>query len=87
MAIEEYLESEVAVAVAATALALSPRARRVLRRGVVYGLAGALKAGDAIASFSQAAARGAQDATASMVSAPEDAPAQPADLQEERGNA
>ena len=69
MAIEEYLESEVAVAVVATAVALTPRARRVLRRGVVYGLAGALIAGDAIASFGRATARGAQDATASVAPA------------------
>jgi hypothetical protein len=87
MAIEEYLESEVVVAVAATAVALSPRARRVLRRGVVYGLAGALTAGDAIASFGRATARGAQDATATAVPAPADAPTHPADLQEEGGTA
>ena len=86
MAIEEYLESEVAVAVAATAVALSPRARRVLRRGVVYGLAGALKAGDAISSFGRATARGAQDATASTVPAPVDAPTPLADMQEKGGN-
>ena len=66
MALEEYLESEVVVAVAATAVALSPRARRVLRRGVVYGLAGALMAGDAIASFGRATARGAREAIATM---------------------
>ena len=87
MAIEEYLESEVAVAVAATAVALSPRARRVLRRGVVYGLAGALTAGDAIASFGRTAARSAQDATVSAAPASEDAPPQSADMQEEGGNA
>lgn len=86
MAIEEYLESEVAVAVAATAIALTPRARRLLRRGVVYGLAGALRAGDAIASFGRATARGAQDATASAVPAPVDAPTPPADMQEKGGN-
>lgn len=33
MALDEYLESEVAVAIAATAVTLSPRARRVVRRG------------------------------------------------------
>ncbi len=86
MAIEEYLESEVAVAVAATAIALTPRARRLLRRGVVYGLAGALRAGDAITSFGRATARGAQDATASAVPAPVDAPTPPAGTQEKGGN-
>ncbi len=85
MAIEEYMESEVAVA--ATAIALNPRARRVLRRGVVYGLAGALRAGDAFASFGRAAARGAQDATASTVPAPADAPSQTVGTQGQGGEA
>ena len=64
MALDEYLESEVAVAVAATAVVFSPRARRALRRGAVYGLAGALRAGDAIGSFARGAARGAQETAA-----------------------
>ncbi len=50
MALEEYMESEVVVAVAATAALLSPRVRGVLRRGAVYGLAGAFMARDAFAS-------------------------------------
>lgn len=81
MAIDEYLESEVAVAIAATAVALSPRARRMLRRGVVYGLAGALMAGDAVASFSRAAARGAQEATAPAAPAAVDSSNQAAGTQ------
>jgi nucleoside phosphorylase len=48
MALEDYLESEVAIAVAATAAVLSPRVRRVLRRGAVYGVVGALKATDVV---------------------------------------
>ncbi len=85
MAIDEYFESEVVVAVAATAVALSPRARHMLRRGVVYGLAGALTAGDAIASFGRATARGVQDAT-TAAPAPMDAPTQPAGMQKEETN-
>ena len=54
MALDDYLDSEVAIAVAATAVALSPRARRIVRRGAVYGVAGALKATDVVT----AAARG-----------------------------
>jgi hypothetical protein len=46
--------------VAATALALSPDARRVARRGLVYGVAGALKAGDVVASAARGAVHGAQ---------------------------
>jgi hypothetical protein len=52
MALEER---QVAIAVTATAAALSPRVRGVLRRGAVYGVAGALKASDVVT----AAARGA----------------------------
>jgi hypothetical protein len=54
MAIEE-----VGVAVAATAAVLSPRARGMMRKGAVYGVAGALKAGDVVVSTARGAARGA----------------------------
>ncbi len=76
MALEEYLESEVAVAAIATAVALSPRARRMLRRGAVYGLAGVLTAGDAITAFARGATRGAQQAAPSAATTDPDAPAQ-----------
>lgn len=46
--------------VAATALALSPEARRVARRGLVYGVAGTLKAGDVVVAAARGAARGVQ---------------------------
>ncbi len=62
MALEDYLESEVVVAVAATAAVLSPRVRGVLRRGAVYGLAGALMAGDAVSSVARNIAPGVQQA-------------------------
>lgn len=65
MALDDFLESEVAVAVAATAAVLSPRVRKVLRGGAVYGLAGALVAGDAVASVARGAGRGAQQAASS----------------------
>jgi hypothetical protein len=68
MALEDFLDSEVAVAVAATAALASPRVRGVLRRGAVYGLAGLLTAGDMISSFAHGAARGAQQ-TASAATA------------------
>ena len=64
MAVDDFLDSHVAVAVAGTTVVLSPRARRLLRRGAVYGLAGAMMAGDAIGSFARAAARGARETTA-----------------------
>lgn len=62
MDLDNLAEPEVAVAVAATAVVLSPPVRRVLRRGVVYGMAGALVASDAISSFARGTARGIQSA-------------------------
>jgi hypothetical protein len=72
MALEDYLESEVVVAVAATAAVLSPRVRGVLRRGAVYGLAGVLRAGDAISSAAPTVSQGAQQAAASAASTVQD---------------
>ena len=63
MAAKDFLESEVAVAVAVTAAVFSPRARRVLRRGLVYGVAGVLKAGDAVSAAMHSAALPAQEAS------------------------
>ena len=67
MAVEDFMESEVAVAV--TAAVLSPRVRGVLRRGLVYGVAGVLKAGDALSSAVQSAAAAAQQAADSTATA------------------
>jgi hypothetical protein len=58
MALDDYLDSEVVVAVAATAAALSPGFRRVLRRGAVYGVAGVLKASDVATAAARGVARG-----------------------------
>jgi hypothetical protein len=58
MALEDWLESEVAVAVVATTVALSPKARRVLRRGAVYAVAGALKATDVATAAARGVAQG-----------------------------
>ncbi len=59
MAVEDFLDGEVAIAVAATAALSSSRVRKVLRRGVVHGLAGVLRAGDALASTAREAGRAA----------------------------
>jgi len=69
MALEDYLEPEVAVTAVVTAAVFSPRARRVIRRGLVYGMAGVLIAGDAIASFGRSVGQGVQEAGASAASA------------------
>ncbi len=76
MALEDYMESEVAVAVAATAAIFSPQVRGLLRRGAVYGLAGLMMAGDAISAAARGVASGAQQAAATATSAVEEAGAQ-----------
>ena len=73
MALEDFLDSEVAVAVAATAALASPRVRGVLRRGAVYGVAGLLTASDMISSFARGAARGAQQTASSATTRVQDA--------------
>jgi uncharacterized protein (DUF1786 family) len=78
MALEDYLESEVVVAVAATAAVLSPRVRKVLRRGAVYGLAGVLMAGDAVSSAARNVPPGVQQAAASAAGTVQDAAQQAA---------
>lgn len=69
MDLEDYMEPEVAVTAVVTAAIFSPRARRVIRRGLVYGMAGALIAGDAIASFARSVSQGVQEAGASAANA------------------
>ncbi|HEU4974866.1 MAG TPA: hypothetical protein VFT50_07215 [Baekduia sp.] len=54
MALDDFLDSEVGIAAAATAIALSPRVRHTIRRGAVLGLAGAMKAADAVGSGARA---------------------------------
>ncbi len=62
MALDDFVESEVAIVAAVAAAVFSPRVRGVLRKGAVYGVAGALVAGDAIGSFARGVGRGAQNA-------------------------
>jgi hypothetical protein len=66
MALEDWLESEVAVAVAATTVVLSPKARRYVRRGAVYAVAGVLKAADLAAAAGRGVAGGVGSATESV---------------------
>jgi hypothetical protein len=61
-AFDDFVESEVAVAAAATAALLSPRVRGLLRSGAVYGLAGLLTAGDTISSLVRSVVRFAHGA-------------------------
>ena len=80
MALEDYMEPEVGIAVAVTAAVASPQVRNVLRRGAVYGLAGLLMAGDAVSALAQGVKRGAQQAAppeAAAAPVPDTAPATP----------
>jgi hypothetical protein len=63
MALEDFLEPEVAATAVVVAAVFSPRARKIIRRGAVYGLAGILVAGDALASAGKSVGRGVQAAS------------------------
>jgi hypothetical protein len=73
MALDDYLDPEVAIAVAVTAAVASPPVRKALRKGAVYGLAGLLAAGDRIAAMSRGIAQGARETAAAATSATQNA--------------
>jgi hypothetical protein len=77
MELDDYIATEVLVAIAATAAVVSKPGRRLLRRAAVYGLAGALIAGGAVTSFGHGVVRGVRDST-SMGAGPEAGSDQPA---------
>ncbi len=62
MALDDYLEPEVAVTAVVTAVLFSPRARKLIRRGAVYSVAGLLRAGDAVTTLASNVRQGVQDA-------------------------
>jgi hypothetical protein len=66
---EDFLEPEIAVTAGVVAAICSPRVRQFLRRGLVYGTAGVLIAGDAITSFAKNVGEGAKHAGTSMMQA------------------
>jgi hypothetical protein len=78
MEVDDFFEAEVAVAVAATAALFSPKVRRFLRRGAVYGVAGALKAGDALTGMARGVGRGILEATAKSHNGSDHPQAEPA---------
>jgi hypothetical protein len=63
MAVDDFLEPEVAAAAAVTAVIASPKVRQVLRRGAVLGLAGILAVGDAVTTLVKGVGHGAQQAS------------------------
>lgn len=78
MALDDYLEPEVAIAVAVTAAVASPPVRKALRKAAVYGLAGILAAGDRIAVASRSIAETARETAAGTTSRTEAVRGQPA---------
>src|SRR5690348_16163533 len=65
MAVDDFMEPEVAIAVAVTAAVASPPVRKAIRRGLVYGLAGLLTAGDKIMGAARDLAQSAQQTATS----------------------
>ncbi len=76
MALDDFVNPEVGIAVAATALVTSPAARGVMRRGLVYGLAGVMRLGDAVSSTARGMADNAQQAASSAGSMVQEASAE-----------
>lgn len=66
MPLENFAQPEVAVAAAAAAVAASPSLRHVVRRSLVYGVAGALIAFDRTAAAARGLTRGVQEGVASL---------------------
>lgn len=58
MGVDDLFSTESAVVAAATAAVCSPRTRETMRRGVVLGVAGAMKVGDVVAGAARGASRG-----------------------------
>lgn len=62
MEVEDYLEPEVAVTAVVAAAIFSPKARKLIRKGAVYGLSGLLVAGDVLTSVGKSIGQGASAA-------------------------
>ena len=62
---DDFLEPEVAVAVAVTAAVCSPPVRKVLRTGLVYGLAGLIIARDKVSNAAAVVKKNVQQAAQS----------------------
>jgi hypothetical protein len=65
MDLDDFMQPEVAVAAVVVAALFSPRTRKFLRRGLVYGTAGVLIAGDTITSFARNIGQGIRQTRAS----------------------
>jgi hypothetical protein len=69
MALDDYLEPKVVLAVAVTAAVLSPPVRKALGRGTVQGLAALLKLGETVSKTARGVVEQARQANAAEESA------------------
>lgn len=58
MGLDDLVSTESAVVAAATAAVFSPRTRETLRKGAVFGVAGALKVGDVLGGAARGVVHG-----------------------------
>ena len=63
---EDFMSPEVGITAAVVAAIFSPRARKLIRQGAVYGMAGVLVAGDTVTSLARSFGQGVQQAGSSM---------------------
>ena len=66
---EDFLSPEVGITAVVVAAIFSPRARKVIRQGAVYGMAGLLVAGNAIASLGRSFGQGVKQTGVSLANA------------------
>jgi hypothetical protein len=78
MDLDDYLEPEVAIAVAVTAVVASPPLRKAVRKGAVYGLAGLLLLGDRVRDLAANLAQAARQQRDRAGAAPDNPEEQPA---------
>jgi len=78
MALDDYLEPEVMIAVAVTAAVASPPVRKAVRKGAVYGLAGLMMLGDRVRGMANNIAQAAQQQRQNAASPQESEANQPA---------
>lgn len=76
MEFEDFVEPEIAVTAAVAAAVFSPRARRVMRKGLVYGMAGAIAAGDVMTSFARSIGQGAKQVSGAAAQTAQEAGSQ-----------
>lgn len=71
MALDDFAEPEVAATAIVAAAIFSPRVHKLLRKGTVYGLAGALIVGDTVSSFGKSVVHGFQKGRSSATNTPQ----------------